>query len=302
MIVLDYHRALREFVNERKIDLQVVADMFNMNYKTLYNNLFYYGTCSVKRWIELADAVGFDWHPWEKELENMKKSTDDHKHAARERMSAKKYKMLKLEAEGKKRAEKEKVEDLPQNVAASEEKAEKQTLTENSGKTMKQKRHQEDRNVAESRDNEKQVKDIGEELATAPRVKLCDYTDDVPCSDCSSFYKEADATDVPEQVDPAKEFVEFVGGMFDALKEQFIRKNEQYGDKDPLGNFRKGAFLRYGNDSYENMFQAALDYEGKHLAHVYGHGTDGKAIDESLKDIAIYSLIELYMLKKAQEG
>lgn len=163
-----------------------------------------------------------------------------------------------------------------------------------------------------SRDNGEQVKDIAQDNKTAPEgecaqieepvVISCNTELDIkPYLDCSSFYQEASVADIPEPVDPTKEFVEFVGGMFDELKKQFIAKNNQYGDKDPLGNFRKGAFLRYGSDSYENMFQAALDYEGKHLAHVYGHGTDGKAVDESLKDIAIYSLIELYMLKKAQE-
>lgn len=95
-----------------------------------------------------------------------------------------------------------------------------------------------------------------------------------------------------------EQFVNFVCDMFDELKEQFKTKNQQYGvDVDPMANFTTGALLRYGEDSPEAMFSAALDYEAKHVAHVYNHGINGNKVDESLKDIAIYSIIELYMLE-----
>lgn len=45
------------------------------------------------------------------------------------------------------------------------------------------------------------------------------------------------------------------------------------------------------------MYEEAKAYARKHIAHVYAHDIDGVKVDESLKDIALYSLIELYMIK-----
>ena len=36
-------------------------------------------------------------------------------------------------------------------------------------------------------------------------------------------------------------------------------------------------------------------------AHVYGHNINGNKVEESLKDIAIYSVIELYMVEKQKQ-
>lgn len=55
--------------------------------------------------------------------------------------------------------------------------------------------------------------------------------------------------------------------------------------------------LRYGGDELPFMYEVALNYEGKHVAHVYNNGISGNKVDESLKDIAIYSIIELYLIK-----
>lgn len=104
-----------------------------------------------------------------------------------------------------------------------------------------------------------------------------------------------------EKLTPAEEYIKFVTETFDELKEQFIKKNAQYGDADPLQNFRRGAQLRYNNDNYNCMYKAALDYEGKHIAHIYNNDASGDKVDESLKDIAIYSVIELYLHKKANQ-
>ena len=48
---------------------------------------------------------------------------------------------------------------------------------------------------------------------------------------------------------------------------------------------------------YPAMYEEAKAYARKHIAHVYAHDIDGVKVDESLKDIALYSLIELYMIK-----
>lgn len=297
-----YNKALLAYIREKGIDMSELADQLKTNYKNLYNQIAYLEACSVTRWLEIAEHVGFDWSPWKRDIMARKKSNDEKKKKAQEKVKASIHKNLELERlkKGKKQALEALCDALEEDLAeeCKEERMEERTQTAGNGSV--------------SRDNAEQVKDIAQDNKMAPEGECAPNNGHItiscntefsvkPYLDCSSFYQEASVADIPEPVDPTKEFVEFVGGMFDELKKQFIAKNNQYGDKDPLGNFRKGAFLRYGNDSYENMFQAALDYEGKHLAHVYGHGTDGQKVDESLKDIAIYSIIELYMLKKAQE-
>ena len=98
------------------------------------------------------------------------------------------------------------------------------------------------------------------------------------------------------------DFVEFVVGTFDKLKQQFIEKNEQYKTAvDPLANFRRGALLSMGQSGLNEMYRTALNYENKHIVHVYNQPVDGPNVDESLCDIAIYSIIELYFVKKAKE-
>lgn len=97
------------------------------------------------------------------------------------------------------------------------------------------------------------------------------------------------------------DFVEFICQQLDELKEQLRAKHEQYstGDAgDALANFRRGALLSVGNDSYPAMYEEAKAYARKHIAHVYAHDINGVKVDESLKDIALYSLIELYMVKQ----
>lgn len=69
-----------------------------------------------------------------------------------------------------------------------------------------------------------------------------------------------------------------------------------------LANFRRGAMLNGRGNNYAAMYEEAKAYAAKHIAHVYAHDIDGVKVDESLKDIAIYSLIELYMLKEWEKG
>lgn len=106
-----------------------------------------------------------------------------------------------------------------------------------------------------------------------------------------------------------EEFIKFVCGTFDELKELFLEKNTQYGggsSYDPLQNFElgatmhKGTFLDYG-DRYRHMYEEAKAYERKHVAHVMGNDINAAKVDESLKDIAVYSVIELFMIHKHKQ-
>lgn len=91
-------------------------------------------------------------------------------------------------------------------------------------------------------------------------------------------------------------FIGFVLEKFDELAELFEKKNAQYGEHDPLANFRTGAKM-HGEADYAAMFEEAKAYCRKHIAQVYGEGQtiDTPKVEESLQDIAVYSVIMLYM-------
>lgn len=99
------------------------------------------------------------------------------------------------------------------------------------------------------------------------------------------------------------DFTCFMISRFDEMKALFEQKNKQYGNDDPLANFRSGAYLAANEDSWVAMFEEAKGYGRKHIAQVYGRGQniDTPKVEESLKDIAVYSLIMLYMWKKNKE-
>lgn len=91
---------------------------------------------------------------------------------------------------------------------------------------------------------------------------------------------------------------EFVYGRLDTLKALFKKKHEQYSSgADELANFRRGALLNGRGDDAEGMFEELKAYAAKHIAFVYTHDIQGDKIAESLKDIAVYSLIGLYMVE-----
>lgn len=98
-------------------------------------------------------------------------------------------------------------------------------------------------------------------------------------------------------------FIGFVLEKFDNLAELFEKKNAQYGEHDPLANFRTGAKM-HGEADYDAMFEEAKAYCRKHIAQVYGKGQtiDTPKVEESLQDIAIYSVIMLYMHWAKNEG
>lgn len=98
-------------------------------------------------------------------------------------------------------------------------------------------------------------------------------------------------------------FKNYVMSKFDDLKNKFKVKNEQYqgNDADPLANFRIGAQLKYGDVSYEHMYECAKDYCRKHVAYIESHNIMGKTVQDSLTDIATYAVIMLYMRRCAEQ-
>lgn len=94
----------------------------------------------------------------------------------------------------------------------------------------------------------------------------------------------------------SKHMSEFVCQQLDELEALFKKKHEQYSSgADELANFRRGALLNGRTDDAEGMFEELKAYMAKHIAFVYTHDIHGDKIAESLKDIAVYSLIGLYM-------
>lgn len=93
---------------------------------------------------------------------------------------------------------------------------------------------------------------------------------------------------------------EFMYSQLDELEALFKKKHEQYSSgADELANFRRGALLNGRTDDAEGMFEELKAYAAKHIAFVYTHDIHGDKIAESLKDIAVYSLIGLYMAELA---
>lgn len=79
------------------------------------------------------------------------------------------------------------------------------------------------------------------------------------------------------------------------------RKHDQYAaSNDDLANFRAGALLHSGSSDYYEMYEESKAYCRKHIAHVYGKGQDINTdkLMESLGDIVVYSLIQMYMVEK----
>ena len=99
----------------------------------------------------------------------------------------------------------------------------------------------------------------------------------------------------------SKHMSEFVCQQLDELEALFKKKHEQYSSgADELANFRCGALLNGRGDDAEGMFEELKAYMAKHIAFVYTHDIHGDKIAESLKDIAVYSLIGLYMAELAK--
>lgn len=96
----------------------------------------------------------------------------------------------------------------------------------------------------------------------------------------------------------SKGLSKFMYSQLGELGKLFQKKHEQYSSgADELANFRRGALLNGRGDDAEGMFEELKAYMAKHIAFVYTHDIHGDKIAESLKDIAVYSLIGLYMVE-----
>lgn len=94
----------------------------------------------------------------------------------------------------------------------------------------------------------------------------------------------------------SNEMNKFVCQQLDELKALFLQKQDQYAtEEDELANFRCGALLNGRDDDEAGMFEELKGYMSKHIAFIYSHDIHGEKVAESLKDIAVYSLIALYM-------
>lgn len=98
-----------------------------------------------------------------------------------------------------------------------------------------------------------------------------------------------------------REFTSFIDDELERVGDLFAEKQQQYSaGADPLSNFRTGALLEHRDGSYEKMYEVAKGYLNKHIAFLYDHGIVDKT-EESLRDMVVYGLIMLYMVKKNQE-
>lgn len=97
------------------------------------------------------------------------------------------------------------------------------------------------------------------------------------------------------------EFTSFIDDELERVGNLFAEKQQQYSaGADPLSNFRTGALLEHHDGGYDMMYDVAKGYLNKHIAFLYDHGIVDKT-EESLRDMVVYGLIMLYMVKKNQE-
>lgn len=94
------------------------------------------------------------------------------------------------------------------------------------------------------------------------------------------------------------EFTQFIHDELERVKELFAEKQGQYAtQREPLENFVRGAALQYTDVGYALMYEVAKGYLNKHIAFLYSHGVVDKT-EESLRDMVLYGLIMLYLVKK----
>lgn len=99
----------------------------------------------------------------------------------------------------------------------------------------------------------------------------------------------------------SKEFALFIANELERVADLFAEKQQQYSTSlDPLSNFRTGALLEHHDGGYDMMYDVAKGYLNKHIAFLYDHGIADKT-EESLRDMVVYGLIMLHMVKKHKE-
>lgn len=98
-----------------------------------------------------------------------------------------------------------------------------------------------------------------------------------------------------------EELTSFIDDELERVADLFAEKHRQYStDLNPLSNFRTGALLEHHDGGYDMMYAVAKGYLNKHIAFLYDHGIADKT-EESLRDMVVYGLIMLYMVKKHKE-
>lgn len=86
------------------------------------------------------------------------------------------------------------------------------------------------------------------------------------------------------------------------IKKLFSNKNDQYATtEDCLSNFTLGAKILGYKGDYTGRYEALKAYVAKHIAQVYDNKLTGPKVDESLQDIAVYSIIALVMLDEQKK-
>lgn len=99
----------------------------------------------------------------------------------------------------------------------------------------------------------------------------------------------------------SREFTSFIDDELNRVGNLFDEKHQQYSTSlDPLANFRTGAMLEHHDGGHDMMYEVAKGYLNKHIAFIYDHGIVDKT-EESLRDMVVYGLIMLYMVKKHKE-
>lgn len=99
----------------------------------------------------------------------------------------------------------------------------------------------------------------------------------------------------------SEEFTSFIYDGLERVADLFEEKQQQYSaGADPLSNFRTGALLEHHDGGYDMMYDVGKGYLNKHIAFLYDHGIADKT-EESLRDMVVYGLIMLYMVKKHKE-
>ncbi len=97
-----------------------------------------------------------------------------------------------------------------------------------------------------------------------------------------------------------QEFVEKVlEPSLKEIQELFSLKNKSYGiEDDAFHNFRSTALRVHGTDDHEIMFRVLYCYMDKHLVALANRGMDDPECESRLRDIIVYCLIGLAMVKE----
>ena len=82
----------------------------------------------------------------------------------------------------------------------------------------------------------------------------------------------------------------------EAIAELFKQKNGTYKSvSDPFANFTNGGMLRHGAGDWHGRYEALKDYVTKHIVTAMNNSIEFDKLNESLQDIAVYSIIAMVM-------